>query len=248
MSWNTAVLPADPGVSTVSLKRPCIEVSRAVTQNSPSPCTACPSPALNSAPSTFTGKYSVAPGPRRLLSRFPPCAPGRMEESTPREGAGATPICPKNGPVPVALRAISTPRLHGGVAVIRARSRGMMTVSAGTSANSAVLPSAPFPARIVFQPQSVQSSAESTSTFKMSPGRAPATATGPVKMCGPGAPQNAAGGDLSGWEPSREPHCAFQMVWSSSGTSNVSSGTWPGSPLTVHRCTTSPLATSVTGA
>jgi hypothetical protein len=26
MSWNTAVLPADPGVSTVSLKRPCIEV------------------------------------------------------------------------------------------------------------------------------------------------------------------------------------------------------------------------------
>ena len=71
---------------------------------------------------------------------------------------------------------------------------------------------------------------------------------GPVMTCGPGAPQNFAGGWTPGWVPSRAPHCASQMSCSSRGTSCASRGIAPGSPLTVQRCTTSPLRTVATGA
>lgn len=119
-----------------------------------------------------------------------PYAPGRMDDWTPIAGGGATPIWPKKGPAPVTLSGISTPLLQGGVAVRRSRSMGMITVSPGKSAYSFVLPRAPLCLRMAFQPQVAQGSAESTSTLRMSPGCAPATATGPVKTCGPGAPQN----------------------------------------------------------
>ncbi len=72
------------------------EVSIAAPSISPSPCAACPSPSMNSAPGSNTGKYMVTPSTTSLKSMFAPCGPGTSElmHSLP---AGAVPIVPKNG-------------------------------------------------------------------------------------------------------------------------------------------------------
>jgi hypothetical protein len=71
--------------------------SIAVPPTSPSPCAACPSPRYSSAPSTFTGRYSVEPATSSLQSIFPPAsARGGRVECSPGD-AGATPVTPRNG-------------------------------------------------------------------------------------------------------------------------------------------------------
>mmetsp|Transcript_3297 Transcript_3297/g.13850 ORF Transcript_3297/g.13850 Transcript_3297/m.13850 type:complete len:342 (-) Transcript_3297:31-1056(-) len=229
---------------TVSRNFPSRLVSSAVTQNSPSPCAACPSPALNSAPSTFTLKNNTEPAPRSLSSRFPPCAPGATEETTPLSGAGATPICPKNGEV----ASTAPPAGQGSVEVIVSRSMGTTNVPplCASKPYARDTPSAPLPSRMAFQPQGTHGVADKTSTRSTSPGFAPRTFTGPVMMCGPGFPQCGRGGERCGCVPSSAPHASRHTALSSLGTSHASSGTPPGSPLTVHMCTTSPLSTSKT--
>ena len=113
-------------------------------------------------------------------------------------------------------------------------------------------PSAPLPFRMVFHPHELHGSVVSISTLRISPGFAPFTRTGPVMMCGPGAPQCGTGQWVlsrhPGCVPSFFPHCFCQIDCNSSGTFQVSRGMPPGSPETVQRCTTSPLfATAIAG-
>ena len=96
-------------------KVPDRPVSSAVMQTSPSPCTPWPSPAMNSAPSLNTGKYSVVPGFNSLLSMLPPKARGTAEPQRPQALGGATPMMPKNG-----SSGSSVPQ--GSVQTLRARS------------------------------------------------------------------------------------------------------------------------------
>ena len=202
-----------------------------------------------------------------MLSRLPPCGPGWMEEISPRFGAGATPIWPKKQfketpprvlGMRLAIRRLRRLRFapspsfaaipHGILAVRLAKSMGI-TIVPGSS-NSGRFPSAPFPRRMAFHPQSTHGSAVRISTLSTSPGSAPCTATGPVMTCGPGAPQWGTGqwvlSRQPGCVPSSAPHRFAQMDRSSRGTSHSSIGIPPGSPETVHRCTTSPLFTSAT--
>ena len=65
-----------------------IAVSTAVPQTSPSPIAACVSPTENSAPSTPTGRYSVHPGCRCLMSMLPPQRRGGTIEWLPGLGGG----------------------------------------------------------------------------------------------------------------------------------------------------------------
>src|SRR5580692_3252644 len=55
------------------------DVSMAAPMISPSPWAACPSPIMNSAPGSNTGKYRVAPCTTSLKSMLAPCAPGTSE-------------------------------------------------------------------------------------------------------------------------------------------------------------------------
>ena len=98
---------------TVSRNVPDRPISSAVMQTSPSPCMPWPSPAMNSAPSLNTGRYSVVPGFSSLLSMLPPNARGTGDPQRPHAFGGATPMMPKNG-----SSASSVP--HGRVATPRA--------------------------------------------------------------------------------------------------------------------------------
>lgn len=67
--------------------------SMPVPPTSPWPIAACASPRDKSPPSTSTGKWILAPGPRRLSSIFPPVRMGGMD-STITGAAGAKPTLP----------------------------------------------------------------------------------------------------------------------------------------------------------
>ena len=73
-----------------------------VTQTSPSPCAACASPQLKSAPGTCTGRYSVVPLTSWRVSMFPPNVPGGIT-SCAAAPTGQTPIVPKNGSTGIAM-------------------------------------------------------------------------------------------------------------------------------------------------
>ena len=62
---------------------PLRQVSSAVRQTSPSPCTAWPSPAEKFAPGTNTGRYSEVPTTNSLLSMLPPNSRGSTDEQGP---------------------------------------------------------------------------------------------------------------------------------------------------------------------
>ena len=156
--------------------------SIAVPPTSPSPCAACPSPRYSSAPSTFTGRYSVEPAVRSLQSMFPPAsARGGIVECSPG-AAGATPMTPRNGARSLVNRPFATP----------------LPASASSSHSSHAPSSSPVSRRrratgesrrpgAAVQPQSPVRSATSRSA-SMSPGLAPRTAIGPVRQC----PRNSA--------------------------------------------------------
>src|SRR6266699_3086124 len=73
--------------------------SIAVPATSPSPCAACPSPRLSSAPGTATGRYSVEPVTSSLQSMLPPpTARGGIVEYSPGSSQ-ATPVTPRNGAI-----------------------------------------------------------------------------------------------------------------------------------------------------
>ena len=68
---------------------PVRQVSSAVRQTSPSPCTAWPSPTEKFAPGTKTGRNSEVPTRNSLLSRLPPNSRGSTDEHGPYSGRGA---------------------------------------------------------------------------------------------------------------------------------------------------------------
>ena len=81
---------------TRTSNEPRSDVSSAVPVTSPSPCMPWPSPTDNRPPWTCTGRYSVDPATRSLLSRFPTVPAGRAgSKFVPTSGGGATPIEPK---------------------------------------------------------------------------------------------------------------------------------------------------------
>src|ERR1700733_12089560 len=70
--------------------------STAVPQTSASPIAAWVSPTLNRAPLAATGRYSVVPAGRCLMSMFPPHLVGGRTEWAPGS-FGASPIVPGEG-------------------------------------------------------------------------------------------------------------------------------------------------------
>ena len=160
---------------------PVRQVSSALMQTSPSPCTPWPSPAEKFAPGTKTGRNSVAPAPSSLLSRLPPCARGSLVEIAPHSGGGATPMTPKKGAsgssVPQGRRQVRRRAVDRDVAEV-----ALGEVLGQGADQRAEAAKAPVGAEL--DPVDVDSS--------MSPGSAPSTATGPVRMWPPGARHSAA--------------------------------------------------------
>src|SRR5271170_4801307 len=182
---------------------------------------AWPSPTERLAPFTATGRYRTAPGMSSVLSILPPNAPGMTEVRRPAASGGAVPITPKNG-----RAGISMPQ---GVRIVRfCRSIARWIVrSNGKSSGSA-----PMPRRITLKPQSSARATSRISIRKTSPGSAPRTAIGPVRMCGPSSGRSAA-----------------SMARNAGRTVNCGSlGECSPPPLTEFTTTTSPGSISRTGA
>src|SRR5579884_2768216 len=118
------------------------------------------SPTENKAPSFHTGRSSLAPSVRCLMSMFPPCFPGGMTWNWPFS-LGATPITPQNG-----FRGTLMPFLESPSHIQR---KG--------SLNSGKSPSGGL---IADQPQS-DVDIFTTSTESASPAEAPSTYTGPER-------------------------------------------------------------------
>src|SRR4051794_40028228 len=96
-TWYCALGIERPFCS-VNRSAPYIGNSTPVTQTSPSPCAACASPQLNSAPSTWIGRDSVVPRVSCPGSLLPPEAPRGMIGTAPAP-ARPTPPLPPNGGV-----------------------------------------------------------------------------------------------------------------------------------------------------
>ena len=99
-------------------------------------------------------------------------ARGISEVMRPQAGGGATPITPKNG-----FSGKSRPQ--GSRPTMRSRSSGMLSRRSSWKSSGRV----PASGLIMFQPQSCRSWMSRISTSSTSPGSAPSTATGPVRMC-----------------------------------------------------------------
>ena len=125
-----------------------IAVSTAVPQTSPSPIAACVSPTENSAPSTPTGRYSVQPGCRCLMSMLPPQRRGGTIEWLPGS-AGASPIVPGNGANGSVMSSANRTR-PADASTSEIRSHGAVNSSA----------SRPKPGMIAVQPHAVGSQLE----------------------------------------------------------------------------------------
>ena len=82
--------------SSVNRRLAYIGASRPVTHTSPSPWQPWASPVENSAPGTWTGRYSVVPWCSWRVSMFPPNVPGGITGCA-LAPAGHTPIVPRNG-------------------------------------------------------------------------------------------------------------------------------------------------------
>ena len=114
------------------------------------------------------------PGTYSLQSTLPPYSRGSTDETRPYSGRGDVARIPKKG-----CSGIVGP--HGSFAVIALRSIGMTRAwNSGKSSGSV-----PRKGRMTFQPQSAVSSIALIFTSRLSPGMAPLTATGPVRMWGP---------------------------------------------------------------
>ena len=131
---------------------------------SPSPMAACMSPQPKSAPSVYTGKYSVAPAVMAVLSILPPWEPGVPQLTG--SPAGATPITPIMG------------------------LSGMRSSSSHTSSSPSILqrcvlqaskrsPHTPSPSPVQ-EAVCPSNSMASMVTFSAPPGTAPSTKIGPV--------------------------------------------------------------------
>ena len=79
-----------------------IGASSPVTHTSPSPWQPWASPTENSAPSSWTGRYSVEPRTSCRVSMLPPNVPGGIT-GTALAPAWQTPIVPKNGASGIAM-------------------------------------------------------------------------------------------------------------------------------------------------
>src|SRR5919108_2606083 len=158
------------------------DVSMAAPMISPSPWAACPSPSMNSAPRSNTGKYIVTPWITSLKSMLAPWVPGTSElmHSLPY---GAVPIVPKNGRIGTsALPILLLGRFR--TATFRERSkRQMNSVSSTGGVTIMVLysgASAPKYGMAPAQPQSRFRAILLIVTLRVSPGSAPSTKKGPV--------------------------------------------------------------------
>jgi hypothetical protein len=109
-----------------------------------------------------------------LQSTLPPNSRGSTLEMRPYSGRGAVARMPKNG-----ASGIVGPQAS--VAVMFFRSMGV-THRWNSGKSSGRLPRS---GRITFQPQSAVSSIARIFTSSVSPGSAPRTAIGPVRMCAP---------------------------------------------------------------
>ena len=139
----------------------------------------------------------------------------------PQPGGGATPITPKKG-----RSGRSSPQ--DSRATLRSRSSGMVVMRALGNSSGSV----PESGRIRFQPQSVVRRTSSIATSSTWPGRAPRTATGPVRI----------------WPGSWRGQVAW-MARNSGGTRKPapSGGRCSGLPDTVETVTRSPLSISSAG-